>query len=164
MSENVKAVPEGFHTITPHLHLRDAARAIEFYKQAFGAQVLGVHNTPDGKIMHAALRIGDSILMMADEFPEFRSLSPQSLKGTPVILHIYTEDVDKLFNRAVSAGAKVTMPVGDQFWGDRYGQLEDPFGHKWSIATHKENPSQEEMRQRSEAIFKEMAKKAEAAS
>ena len=132
----VKPIPEGYHTLTPYFTVRDAARAIEFYKQAFGAVEKGVMNGPDGKVMHAELRIGDSLFMLADEFPQYGSLSPQSTGGTGMGLHIYVEDVDSAFDRAVKAGATTEMPVTDMFWGDRYGQIEDPFGHRWSIATH----------------------------
>lgn len=161
MAENVKPVPEGFHTITPHLVVRDAARAIEFYKQAFGAEVRSIHPMPDGKIMHADLKIGDSIFMLHDEFPSMKVLSPQSLGGSSVTLNLYVEDVDALFNRAASAGAKVVMPVMDMFWGDRYGQLEDPFGHRWSLATHKEDLSSEEIEKRGQAAMAQMAKQAQ---
>src|SRR6202521_5817516 len=129
----VKAIPKGYHSLTPYMTVRDATRAIEFYKQAFGATERGVMKGPDGKIMHAELVIGDSIVMLADEFPEFGSLSPQSTGGAGMGLHIYVEDVDSAFDRAVKAGATVEMPVADMFWGDRYGKLRDPFGHKWSI-------------------------------
>jgi PhnB protein len=154
-----KPVPEGFHTLTPYLVVRDAPRAVEFYQQALGAQVRGIHYTPDGKIMNADLRIGDSILLLNEEFPDIGAKSPQSLGGSPVTIHIYVEDVDKLFNQAVAAGGKVIMPVMDMFWGDRYGQLSDPFGHNWSIATHKEDLTSEEIAQRSKAAFERMAAK-----
>src|SRR5947209_12036422 len=121
MPEQVKAVPPGFHTLTPHLVVRNAEQALEFYKNAFGAEVLHVAHMPDGKVMHASLRIGDSMLMLNDEFPDYGTLSPLSTGGTAVTIHIYTENVDAAFNRAVSAGAQVKMPVADQFWGDRYG-------------------------------------------
>jgi len=132
----VKSIPEGMHTITPHLVCAGAADAIEFYKKAFGAVDEGSLPAPNGKIMHAMIRIGGSPVMLVDEMPEWGALGPKSLKGSPVTIHIYTEDVDKFVDRAVKAGAKVTMPVADQFWGDRYGKLEDPFGHHWSVATH----------------------------
>lgn len=141
----VQAIPQGYHTLTPFMTVRDAARAIEFYKQAFGATEKGVMKAPDGKVMHAELIIGDSIFMLADEFPQFGSLSPQTTGGSGMGLHIYVEDVDTAFDRAVKAGANVEMPVSDMFWGDRYGRLADPFGHKWSIATHKRDMSREEM-------------------
>jgi len=144
---SVKPVPDGYHTLTPFLTVRDAARAIEFYKKAFGAEVRGgVAKGPDGKVMHAELQIGDSVIMLSDEFPEFGSLSPQSTGGSPMGLHIYVDGVDAAFDRAVKAGAQVEMPVMDQFWGDRYGRLKDPFGHKWSIATHVKDMSEDEMK------------------
>ena len=155
----VKAVPEGYHTLTPTMTVRDAARAIEFYKQAFGAVEKGVAKGPDGKVMHAELRIGDSIIMLADEFPEFGSLSPQSTGGAGMGLHIYVEDVDSAFDRAVKAGAKVDMPVADMFWGDRYGKLSDPFGHKWSIATHIRDMSAEEIEKAQEEFMSQMMPK-----
>lgn len=141
----VQAIPQGYHTLTPFMTVRDAARAIEFYKQAFGATERGIMKAPDGKVMHAELIIGDSIFMLSDEFPQFGALSPQSIGGSGMGLHIYVEDVDSAFDRAVKAGANVEMPVSDMFWGDRYGKLADPFGHKWSIATHKRDMSPEEM-------------------
>jgi len=155
-------IPAGFHTLTPYLVVREAAKAVEFYQKAFGAKVRGVHATPDGKIMNADLKIGDSIFLFSDEFPGPGCRSPQSLGGTSVTIHIYVKDVDALFNQAVTAGAKVVMPVMDAFWGDRYGQLEDPFGHRWSIATHKEELSPKEVEKRGEAAFAEMAKSAQA--
>ena len=151
----VKAVPPGFHTLTPHLTVRDADKALEFYKNALGAEVLHVARMPDGKVMHAGLQIGDSMLMLNDEAPEFGALSPLSTGGTGVTIHIYTENVDAAFNRAVSAGARVKMPLMDQFWGDRYGIVADPFGHNWSIATHVKDMSPEEMqRAQDEAMAK----------
>jgi PhnB protein len=142
---SVKPIPDGYHTLTPYMTVRDAARAIEFYKQAFGAVERGIMKGPEGKIMHAELMIGDSIVMLADEFPEYGSLSPQSTGGSGMGLHIYVEDADSAFDRAVKAGATIEMPIGDMFWGDRYGKLADPFGHKWSIATHKKDLSLDEM-------------------
>jgi len=160
MPGKVKPIPEGFHTLTPHLVIRDAKRAIDFYKRAFGAQPLGpAHLTPDGKVMHATLKIGDSVLMLNEEFPEAGARSPQSLGGSPVTINIYAEDVDRLFNQAVSAGATITMPLKDQFWGDRYGVVADPFGHKWSLCTHIEDVAPEELEKRAKAAFAEMAKK-----
>jgi PhnB protein len=157
MKGSVKPVPEDFHTVTPHLVIRDADRAIEFYKRAFGAEELRVHRGPDGKsVMHASVKIGDSIVMLSDEFPDFQVLSPLSLGGSSVTLHLYVEDVDAAFDRAVSAGATVRMPVEDQFWGDRYGSLEDPFGHKWSIATHIQDLSEEEIEEAGKAAFAKM--------
>ncbi len=156
----VKAIPEGYHTITPYLTVRGAARAIEFYKQAFGAEARGIMPGPDGKIMHAEMRIGDSIIMLADEFPEIGALSPQTTGGSGTGLHIYIEDVDAAFDRAVKAGASVEMPVADMFWGDRYGKLKDPFGHKWSIATHTKDMSMDEMNKGMEQAMAKMPKSA----
>jgi len=158
---SVKPIPEGYHTITPYLTVRDAARAIEFYKQAFGAKEKGgVMKGPDGKVMHAELVIGDSIIMLADEFPEFGAVSPQGIGGSATGLHIYVEDVDLAFERAVKAGAETEMPVMDMFWGDRYGKLKDPFGHKWSIATHKADLSAEEMDRSMHEAMSQMKKSA----
>jgi PhnB protein len=145
MPEQVKAVPPGFHTLTPHLTARNAEQALEFYKNAFGAEVLHVAHMPDGKVMRASLRIGDSMLMLNDEFPDHGALSPLSTGGSAVTIHIYTDNVDAAFNRAVSAGAQVKMPLADQFWGDRYGVVADPFGHKWSLGAHIKDMSPEEM-------------------
>jgi PhnB protein len=158
MAGNVKAVPEGFHTITVHLSVREADKAIEFYKNAFGAQVLGVHHTPDGKVMHGMLKIGDSFLMLADEFPGMGTPAPETLGGSPVVLNVYVEDVDALWNQAVAAGAKVVMPLADQFWGDRYGHVKDPFGHSWALGSRKENLSPEEMERRGKEVFAQMSK------
>lgn len=160
MTAKAKAVPEGFHTITPYLVVRDASKAVDFYKKAFGAEVRGIHYTPDGKIMNADLKIGDSIVLMSDEFPAMKVLSPQSLGGSSVTIHIYTEDVDANFNRAVSAGATVVMPVMDMFWGDRYGQLADPFGHRWSLATHIEDLTSDEIEKRGQAAMADRSKRA----
>ena len=141
----VDPIPDGFSTITPHLVVDGAAEAIEFYKKAFGAEELSRLLGPGGKLMHAEIRIGDSRLLLVDEFPEWGKKSPGALGGSPVTIHIYVADADSLFTRAVAAGATVTMPLEDMFWGDRYGRLEDPFGHHWSIATHIENLSAEEI-------------------
>jgi PhnB protein len=156
----VEAIPQGYHTLTPYMTVRDGARAIEFYKRAFGAKEKGVMKGPDGKIMHAELIIGDSIFMLADEFPEFGSMSPLSTGGSGMGLHIYVEDVDSAFDRAIGAGATIDMPVSDMFWGDRYGKLADPFGHKWSIATHKRDLSPAEMEEGMKAMMQEMPKSA----
>jgi len=142
----MKKIPEGMHSITPHLVCAGAAKALDFYQQAFGATEVGRMPGPDGRLMHAAMKIGDSTVMLADEMPEWGSLGPKALKGSPVTIHIYVEDVDALVARAVKAGAKVTMPVEEQFWGDRYGKLEDPFGHHWSVATHVRDVTPEEMK------------------
>ena len=141
----VKPVPEGMHSVTPHLICAGAADAIEFYKKAFGATESARLPGHDGKIMHAMIRIGDSAVMLVDEMPEWGSLGPKTLKGSSVTIHLYVEDADAFVERAVKAGAKVTMPVADMFWGDRYGKLEDPFGHQWSVGTHVRDVTMEEM-------------------
>ncbi|HAT29767.1 MAG TPA: glyoxalase [Janthinobacterium sp.] len=133
------------HTITPHLVCANAAAAIDFYKKAFGAEEQGRLTGPDGKLAHAMLRIGDSSLMLADEYPNWGSVSPNTLKGSPVTIHLYVSNVDAAFERAVAAGATVKMPVADMFWGDRYGVLTDPFGHHWSMATHTRDVSPADM-------------------
>ena len=156
---SVKPVPDGYHTLTPFLTVRDAARAIEFYKQAFGAEERGVAKDPTGKIMHAELKIGDSIIMLSDEYPEFGSVSPLSIGGSAMGLHIYLDGVDAAFDRAVRAGAKVEMPVMDQFWSDRYGRLSDPFGHKWSIGTHVKDMSHDEMKKGMDEAFAKAAER-----
>ncbi len=132
----VKPIPEGMHSLTPHLVCANAADAIEFYKKAFSAVETMRLPGPDGKLMHAALRIGDSALMLVDEYPQMGALGPKSLKGSPVTIHLFVENADAAFEQAVAAGATVTMPLADMFWGDRYGMLQDPFGHNWSVATH----------------------------
>lgn len=142
----VKPVPEDMHTVTPHLVCAGAAAAIEFYKKAFGATEMMRMPAPDGRIMHACIRIGGSNVFLVDEMPEWGALGPKALKGSPVTIHLQVEDVDAVAARAVAAGAKVTMPVADMFWGDRYGKLEDPFGHHWSVATHVRDVSPEEMK------------------
>lgn len=141
----VQPIPPGMHALTPHLVCRNAAEAIDFYVRAFGAVEQGRLPGPDGRLMHAMLRIGDAPLMLVDEYPDQGALSPLALKGSPVTLHLYVADVDATVARAVEAGARVTMPVADMFWGDRYGRLEDPFGHQWSVATHQRDVSREEM-------------------
>ena len=148
MAGNVKPVPEGYHTATPYLIVKGAAKAIEFYKQAFGATELERMETPDGKIAHAEIKIGDSIIMLGDEAPQHGTRGPKSLGGSPCGLYLYVEDVDETFNRAVTAGATVTMEVKDQFYGDRNGSLVDPFGHTWYVATRKENLSMDEIQRR----------------
>ncbi|MGF6756718.1 VOC family protein [Paraburkholderia sp. GAS334] len=147
MTTPVKAIPEGMRSITPHLICAGAADAIEFYKKAFNAVELVRLPAPDGKLMHASLRIGDAAIMLVDEAPQHQMVGPKTLKGTPVIIHLYVEDVDAVMQRAASAGATITMPAADMFWGDRYGQLEDPFGHHWSVATHKRDVTHEEMKE-----------------
>ena len=144
-TSTVQPVQEGMRTITPHLVVEGAADAIEFYKKAFGAQEIMRVPGPDGKLGHAMLRLGDSMLMLADEFPQWESYGPLALKGSPVTLHLSVPDVDQAFARALEAGATVRMPLDDMFWGDRYGIIEDPFGHRWSLATHVRDVSPEEM-------------------
>jgi PhnB protein len=143
----VKPIPEGMHSLTPHLVCAGATDAIAFYEKAFGAVEMSRLPGPAGKLMHAMLRIGDSVLMMTDEYPDFGSLGPLALKGSPVTLHLYVEDVDASVAQAVAAGATLKMPVADMFWGDRYGQVVDPYGHHWSLATHKRDVTPEEMRE-----------------
>ena len=158
MAPSAKPVPAGYHTVTPTLTVRDVEKAIGFYKRAFGAEELMRFLGQDEKsIMHAEIRIGNSIIMLGEEHPEMGCRGPQSLGGTPVGLYLYLEDADHVFTRAVSAGAKADMPVADMFWGDRCGQLTDPFGHKWNLATHKEDLTAEEMRKRAGAFFAQMA-------
>jgi PhnB protein len=146
-SPAVKPIPDGMHSLTPYLICANAADAIAFYTKAFNAVEQYRLPGPGGKVMHACLKIGDSMLMLTDEWPDHQALGPNSLKGTPVTIHHYVEDVDASFKQAVDAGATVTMPVADMFWGDRYGQLKDPFGHSWSLATHTRDLSQEEIQQ-----------------
>lgn len=155
MPHTVKPIPEGFHTLTPYLIVNDGAKAIQFYKDAFGASVVSRNAMPDGKIMHAQLKIGDSMLMLSDEFPEqgCPTKAPLSLKGTTAMVNIYSKDVDTLFAKAEKAGAKVLMPLADMFWGDRYGQLQDPFGHIWSIASHIKDVTEEEINEAAADCF-----------
>ena len=154
----VQPIPQGMHSVTPHLVCAGAADAIEFYKKAFGATEEARLPGPDGKLMHAMIRIGGSAVMLADEMPEWGSLGPKALKGSPVTIHLYVEDTDAFVARAAKAGAKITMPVADMFWGDRYGKLEDPFGHHWSVGTHKRDVTREEMQE----AMKKMAATAKA--
>ena len=148
-----KYIPDGYHTATPYLIVNGAARALEFYKQVFGATELIRMPAPGGKVGHAEIRIGDSNIMLADEFPEMDARGPQAIGGTPVSLMLYFEDCDAVTTRAVASGAKVLRPVQDQFYGDRSGTVLDPFGHKWTIATHKEDLSAEELQKRAAALF-----------
>jgi PhnB protein len=158
MAKAAKAVPEGYHTITPQLTLDNAAQTIDWYKQALGAEEVGRSVGPDGKIMHAELKIGDSRFMMNDVMMGGRG--PQSFGGSPASLWLYVENSDALFNRAVGAGAKVQMPLENQFWGDRAGAVADPAGYTWWIATRKEDLTPEEMQQRAAEFFKQMAQQA----
>jgi PhnB protein len=148
MSSQTKPIPEGYHTATPYLIVQGAAKAIEFYKKAFGATELFRMPGPGDQVMHAEIKIGNSPIMLADEMPEMGYRGPQALGGTPVSLMLYIEDVDALAGRATVAGARVLRPVQDQFYGDRSGTFQDPFGHVWTIATHKEDVPLEEMRRR----------------
>jgi uncharacterized glyoxalase superfamily protein PhnB len=143
----VNPIPDGMHSLTPLLVCAGAADAIAFYKKAFNAIEETRLPGPEGKLMHAMVRIGDSALMLTDEFPEMGGLGPKSLKGSPVTIHLYVENVDALVKQAIAAGAKITMPLADMFWGDRYAQLEDPFGHHWSVATHTRDLSPQEIQQ-----------------
>ena len=146
-------------TIIAHLIVNDGPKAVDFYKKAFGAEILGVHKTPDGKVMHAELSVGGARLMLADEFPGMGSGSAKTLGGSPVVLNLYVqEDVDDLFNQAVGAGGTVVMPLANQFWGDRYGQIKDPFGHLWALGQHVEDVAPEEMERRAREAFAQMAK------
>jgi len=146
-----RPIPEGYHSVTPYLIVTGAASAIEFYKHAFGAKELMRIPHPDGRVGHAELQVGDSRIMLADEFPERGARSPMSLGGTPVGILLYVDDVDAVAARALAAGAKMVRPVTDQFYGDRSGTLNDPFGHQWTISTHKEDVSPEEMQRRAAA-------------
>jgi PhnB protein len=151
MSKAVKPVPEGFHTLTPYLCVAGAAQAIEFYKEAFGATELMRMADPGGKIGHAEIQIGDSRVMLADEYPEMGFKSPRAYGGSPMNMHMYVENVDGVVKQAVDAGAKLVRPVEDQFYGDRSGTVEDPFGHQWHVSTHKEDVSEEELHKRAAA-------------
>jgi PhnB protein len=152
-----KPVPEGYNTVTPYLAVEDAAKAIEYYKQAFGAKEGVRMDAPDGKIAHAELDIGDSKIMLSDPFPQFATQPPKDLGGTSVSVMLYVEDVDTFVQRAVDAGAKIETEVQDQFWGDRFGTISDPFGHVWSVATHVEDVPPEEMAERAKAAMAAMA-------
>ena len=152
-----KSIPNGYHTATPYLIVQNASAAIEFYKRAFGATELMRLPDPGGKIGHAEIKVGDSPIMLADEMPEMGFRSPQSIEGAGISLLLYVEDVDARFRQATDAGAKVLRPVQDQFYGDRSGTLEDPFGHVWTLATHTEDVSMEEINRRAEAYFKQQS-------
>ena len=151
MANKPKSIPDGYHSATPYLIVNDAAAAIEFYKKAFGATELMRMPKPNGKIGHAEIKIGDSPIMLADEAPEVGARSPRTIGGSPVSILLYVDDVDTTFTKAVNGGAKVQRPVADQFYGDRTGGVEDPFGHLWYIATHVEDVSPEEMKKRATA-------------
>jgi PhnB protein len=159
MPEKVRPIPEGFHSVTPHITVRDAKAALEFYKKALGAQVLHVSHTPNGKVMHATMKIGDSIIMMNDEFPEMGGSPAPRGEAQGFTLHVYVDNVDSLFKQAESAGATVKMPLQDQFWGDRYGIVMDPYGFKWSLATHVKDVSPEELQKAMDDMSKQMAQR-----
>jgi PhnB protein len=154
----VSPIPAGYYTATPYLIIKDAARAIDFYKQAFGATELMRFADPNGRVGHAEIKIGNSIIMLADEHSECGYRSPQTLGGTPVSILLYVEEVDSRFRQAIAAGAKAMQPVDDKFYGDRSGSLVDPFGHVWTIATHKEDVTVEEVRRRLEEFMKRQGK------
>ena len=147
----VKSIPEGYHSITPYLILSGAGEAIAFYKRALGADEVMRLDDPTGKVHHAEISLGDSRIMLADEHPEIRALSPKTIGGSPISIHLYVDDVDSMVERAVAAGAKLIRPVADQFYGERVGGIEDPFGYRWFIATHKEDLSMDEIRRRAAA-------------
>ena len=153
----VKPIPEGYHSVTPYLTVDDAAAAIEFYKKAFGATERGRMEAPDGTIGHAELAIGDSILMLSDQFPQGSTRSPKDLGGTTGSIFMYVGDVDAVVARAIDAGATIAMEVADQFWGDRFGTVRDPFGHLWSVATHIEDVPPDEMAERAKEAMAGMA-------
>ena len=148
-----KVKPDGHHTVAPYLAIKNAVSALEFYKKAFEASETYRLILPDGRLGHAEIRLGDSLIMLADEFPEFGGKAPESLGGSPVSIHLYVEDVDAFVKRAVAEGAREVKPVADQFYGDRSGQLQDPYGHLWWVATHKEDVAPEEMQKRVRALF-----------
>jgi len=157
---SVKPIPEGFHSVTPCLSLKDSLDAIEFYKKAFGAKELGVFPGPDGKkTMHAAIQIGNSIIMMGDENPGQGCKSAESLGASPISLYIYVPNADEVFEQALAAGGSSIMPVDDMFWGDRCGTLKDPFGYSWTIATHNRDLSPEEVQEGANSFFEAMAKR-----
>lgn len=158
MPSKVKPIPEGYRTLTPHLIVKGLPKAVEFYKKAFGAVAKEVCDGPDGKPMHAELLIGDSMMMVGEECPEYGALSPLATKSSSVSIHLYVADIDAAFAKALKAGATQTMPVADMFWGDRFGKLKDPFGHEWSMATHIANPTKEEMMKAMEEQFAAAAK------
>lgn len=152
---NVNAIPPGHHTVTPYLAVKNGIEALKFYTNAFGATETFKLLLPDGRIGHAEIRLGDSVIMFSDEFPEYGGKAPVTLGGSPVSIHLYVDDVDAFFKRALNAGAKERKPVMDQFYGDRSGQLEDPFGHLWWVATHKEDVAVDELERRVQQMFTE---------
>jgi PhnB protein len=156
MAKKAQAIPQGYHTVTPSIVVAGASKAIDFYKRAFGAEEIMRFPGPDGTIMHAEIRIGDSIVMLGDEMPEQGGRSPKSIGGTPVSFFVYRDNVDEEWQRAVAAGAKEIMPLADQFWGDRTGCLEDPFGHKWWLAQHVQDLTPAELQKNAETFFSQM--------
>ena len=154
-----KPIPDGFHNVTPSIIVNNADEAIDFYKKAFDAKEIYRFPTPDGKILHAMIQIGDSFVMLSDEFSSMGLRSPATIGGTPVSLHLYVEDADGIFKKAVSAGAIITMPLMDMFWGDRFGTVMDPYGHSWAIATHKIDMTPEGLRKAGEEYFANLSKK-----
>jgi len=163
MSNRVKPIPEGYRSVTPYLVVDDAAGAVNFYQQAFGAQETVRMNGPDGKIAHAELRLGDSMIMLSSEMTGGAARSPRSLGGTTASIFLYVEDVDAVFKQAVSAGATIQTPLADMFWGDRYGTLTDPFGHSWALATHTEDVAPEEMKRRTREAMASMGEQVQTA-
>jgi PhnB protein len=155
MTTNVKPVPEGYHSVTPYLVVDGAAGAIEFYKKVFGATEVLRMAAPGGRVGHAEIRIGDSLIMLADEHPDMGARGPKAFGGSPVTLHLYVEDVDAVARQATAAGAKERRPVKDQFYGDRSGTFEDPYGHVWHIATHKEDLSPDELKRRAKEAMQQ---------
>jgi PhnB protein len=154
MNESNVKIPAGMHTITPHIVVGDAAAAADWYKQILGAEERNRIEVPGGKLMQVELRFGDSAVMLADEFPEAAVLSPLSIGGTATVLHLYTDDVDAIWNRALDAGAEVRQPLHDAFWGERYGQITDPFGHRWGLAQHLREVPQDELEEAAAAMFR----------
>jgi PhnB protein len=154
MANKVKPIPDGYSVVTPYLIIKGAAAAVDYYKKAFGAVETVRMSQPDGRVGHAEVKIGDAVVMLADEFPEMNIVSPVTLGNTPVGLLLYVEDADATFAKTVALGAQVEKPMADQFYGDRTGTIKDPFGHKWTIATHKEDVTPEEMKRRMAAMSK----------
>jgi len=158
MAKSVKPIPEGYSPVTPYLTVKGAGAAIDFYKKAFGAEEAFRMNSPDGKVMHAEIRIGGAVIMLHDEMPEWKALSPQTIGDSGSSIMLYVQDVDAVFKRALAAGATSIMDVADQFYGDRCGGLKDPFGHKWSIATHVEDVPPDEISRRAAKMFEQPKK------
>jgi PhnB protein len=163
MPNQTKPIPQGYHTATPYLTLSNTAAALDFYKRAFGAQVVTRMDGPNGKVAHAEMKIGDSMIMLGDEMPGMGNRSPQSLGGTTGGVMLYVDNADTVFNQAVAAGAQVETPLADMFWGDRYGKLKDPFGHSWSVGTHQEDVAPAEMKKRMEEAMAKMKQQTQSA-